>query len=89
MNRVILEMDAAIIGDALRTTTWDRSPYGCLFRQIRDLMQYEFNVCVIYVCNRSYNQLAHCLAAYGVCMEGAEDCMFKSCTRLYILFGLW
>jgi hypothetical protein len=72
MNSVILEMDAAILGDALRTTKWDRSPYGCLFRQIRDLMLYEFNTCVISVCKRTCNQLAHCLAAYGACMEGAE-----------------
>jgi hypothetical protein len=39
-------------------------------------MQYEFNACVISVCNRICNQLAHCLAAYGACMEGAEACMY-------------
>jgi hypothetical protein len=76
MNSVILEMDAAILGDALRTTNWDRSPYGCLFRQIIDLMLYEFNTCVISVCNRTCNQLVHCLAANGACMEGAETCMY-------------
>lgn len=76
MNRVSLEMDAAILGDALRSTDWDRSPYGCLFRQIRDLMFYEFSTCVISVCNRTCNQLAHCLASYGPCMEGVEACMY-------------
>jgi hypothetical protein len=76
MNRVVLDMDAAILGDALRTTTWDRSPYGFLFRQIRDLKLYEFNACVISVCNRTCNQLAHRLAAYGACVEGAEACLY-------------
>jgi hypothetical protein len=42
---------------------------GNLFRQIRDLLQYEFNNYVASVCSRSCNQVAHCLAACGACME--------------------
>jgi hypothetical protein len=69
MNRVILEMDAAILGDALRTT-WDRSPYDCLFRQIRDLMLYEFTACVISVCNRTLLQSIGTLSSCLWCMYG-------------------
>ena len=41
-----------------------------------EIMLYEFNTCVISVCNRTCNQLAHYLAAYGACMEGVEACMY-------------
>lgn len=41
MNKVIVETDSIILGEALKTTSWDMSPYGALFRQIRDLMIYE------------------------------------------------
>jgi hypothetical protein len=40
-NKVIVETDSIILGEALKTTTRDMSPYGALFRQIRDLMIYE------------------------------------------------
>ena len=33
MTHIVLETDATILGEALRSSAWDRSPYGALFRQ--------------------------------------------------------
>ena len=38
MTHIVLEIDAAVLGEALRSSAWDRSPYGALFRQTRDLL---------------------------------------------------
>lgn len=39
-------------------------------------MIYEFNNCVISVCSRTCNQVAGCLAAYGVCMGDDDVSLF-------------
>lgn len=36
---------------------------------------YEFNICVITVCNRICSQVADCRAGYGACMEVVEACI--------------
>ena len=40
MTHIIVETDASVLGEALRSFAWDRSPYGALFRQMRDLLYY-------------------------------------------------
>ena len=32
MTHIVIETDVAIFGEALRSSAWDRSPYGALFR---------------------------------------------------------
>jgi ribonuclease HI len=53
MMNIILETDAAVLALALKSEEIDRSPIGSLTKQIRDLMQSEFNSCVVSVCNRT------------------------------------
>ena len=65
MTHIILETDATILGEALRSSAWDRSPYGALFRQTRDLLYFDFTKSVISVCNRACNRVADSLAAYA------------------------
>jgi ribonuclease HI len=38
MSRIILEIDAATLGTALTSMEMDRSPNGCLFKQIREFL---------------------------------------------------
>jgi ribonuclease HI len=42
MSRVVLETDSLILGNALKSSIWDKSPNWSVFRQIRDMMLYEF-----------------------------------------------
>ena len=65
MTHIVLETDATILGEALRSSAWDRSPYGALFRQMRDLLYFDFTKSVISVCNRACNRVADSLAAYA------------------------
>ena len=65
MIHIVLETDATILGEALRSSAWDRSPYGALFRQTRDLLYFDFTKSVISVCNRACNRVADSLAAYA------------------------
>ena len=43
----------------------DRSAIGCIIRQMRDFMQFEFSSCTVSVCNRNCNKVADSLATYG------------------------
>ena len=42
MTKIVLETDASIVGRALISTDFDRSPNRCLFRQIHELMMSQF-----------------------------------------------
>jgi len=67
MTNVILETDASVLGGALKSAEMDRSPFGALFIQIRELMYFHFNNCRISVCSRICNKVADYMAAYGAC----------------------
>ena len=53
-----METGSSILSEVLKTSKWDRNPYGVVFRQIRGLMLSEFSTCLVSDCNR-------CLVAYG------------------------
>ncbi|KAK3157436.1 hypothetical protein QOZ80_2AG0122210 [Eleusine coracana subsp. coracana] len=65
MNRIIIEMDAANLGAALRSDARDRSSEGGLIENIKEFISRSFDVCNIAVCPRLCNSVAHCLAAHG------------------------
>jgi hypothetical protein len=78
MTNVILETDASMLGCALKSMDLDRSPFGALFIQIRELMFFQFNSCKISVCSRICNNVADCMAAYGACVITSGSHMFMS-----------
>jgi hypothetical protein len=78
MTNVILETDAFVLGCALKSTELDRSPFGALFIQIRELMYFHFNSCRISVCSRICNKVADCMAAYGACVITSGSHVFLS-----------
>ena len=78
MTRIVLETDAATLGNALTLEVMDRSSNGCLFRQIRDFMSSQFVQFEISVCSRACNKVADCFAAYGACVLDADSSVFWS-----------
>jgi ribonuclease HI len=85
MTRIILETDARVLGEALRTTAMDRSPNGGLFRRIRDMMYNEFVSCFMSVVPRSCNFVADCLASHGTNDLSAGLQVFTSHTPDFVL----
>ena len=75
MTKIVLETDASIVGRALMSTDFDRSPNGCLFRQIHELMMSQFVFCSVSVCARSCNKVADSLASYGCTLEKDHVCI--------------
>jgi len=78
MTRIVLETDAATLGNALTSEVIDRSSNGCLLRQIRDFMSSQFVQFEISVCSRACNKVADCFAAYGACVLDADSSVFWS-----------
>ena len=84
MTRIVLETDASIVGRALMSTDFDRSPNGCLFRQIHELMMSQFAFCSVSVCARSCNKVADSLASYGCTLEKGS-CMYMNYAPDFVL----
>jgi hypothetical protein len=78
MTNVILETDASVLGYVLKLMELDRSPFGALFIQIRELMYFYFNSCRISICSTIYNKVADCMAAYGACVITSGSHVFMS-----------
>ncbi|PNT71499.1 hypothetical protein BRADI_2g28465v3, partial [Brachypodium distachyon] len=68
-HKVILETDASTLKQAMTSNDYDNSSLGVLLREMKALIQYSFQRCKIEVCPRACNVSAHCLAAFGMCME--------------------
>jgi hypothetical protein len=66
MTRIILETDAALVAKAITSTELDRSTFGCLFRQICNLVASYFVHCSVVVCPRACNCVADSQRAMGV-----------------------
>ncbi|WVZ66998.1 hypothetical protein U9M48_016145, partial [Paspalum notatum var. saurae] len=45
MTRIILETDAATLGKTLTSSCFDKNSNGCLFRQIREFIEFHFQYC--------------------------------------------
>lgn len=73
MTCIILEMDTTVLASSLKANKIDRKRHGCLVRQSKDIMQYEFSSCSISNCNRCCNRVVDALVAYGGCMV-SSDC---------------
>ena len=78
MTRIVLETNAATLGNVLTSEVMDRSSNGCLFRQIRDFMSSQFVQFEISVCSRACNKVADCFAAYGACVLDTDSSVFWS-----------
>ena len=76
MINIILEIDATLLAMGLNSEQIDRSPIGCIVRQIRDFMRSEFSSCSVSVCSRSCNKVANCLATNGACVMVSSSAMF-------------
>jgi ribonuclease HI len=63
---IILETDAEVVVNAIKDLTFDKSPLGVLFREIRTKMFYDFNVCTVSHCPQACNAVAPSLAAMGL-----------------------
>jgi hypothetical protein len=46
MAKIILETNATVLADALNSMSIDRCSIGCIIRQMRDFMQFEFSSCL-------------------------------------------
>lgn len=84
MTRIIIETDVTTVGKAITSTELDRSIYGCLFRQIRELMMSHFVQCRVAVCPRACNSVADSLASYG-CTLNQGSCIFMRHAPDFIL----
>ena len=84
MTKIVLETDASIVGRALISTNFDRSPNRCLFRQIHELMMSQFAFCSVSVCARSCNKVADSLASYRCTLEKGS-CMYMNYAPDFVL----
>jgi ribonuclease HI len=87
MAKIILETDATVLADTLNSISIDRSSIGCIIRQMRDFMQFEFSSCIVSVCNRNCNKVADSLATYGayVLDSGSSVLMSQIPEFVYVL----
>lgn len=66
LDKIIVELDAATVVDAIRNSECDRSPLAMLFREIRIRLMYDFSITSVSHCPRACNAVAHTLAAIGL-----------------------
>ncbi|KAK1664363.1 hypothetical protein QYE76_052522 [Lolium multiflorum] len=66
MVAVQIESDSQNLVRALQSTSFDLTPEGVLYRDIRIFMRLHFNSVSVSFAPRDCNNLAHALAAYGV-----------------------
>ena len=83
MTKIVLETDASIVGRALISTNFDRSPNRCLFRQIHELMMSQFAF-ILSICARSCNKVADSLASYE-CTLQKGSCMYMNHAPDFVL----
>jgi ribonuclease HI len=84
MTRIILETDVALVRKAITSRELDRSPNGCLFRQIREVIMSYFLHCIVTICPRSCNSVADSLASYGCTLEQGS-CRYMSQALDFVL----
>lgn len=77
MQRIILETDAAVLGNALNSDDMDSSMYGCLFRHIKAFLASQFDQFQVLVCPRECNRVADSLASHGASVM-ASSSLFMS-----------
>jgi len=59
MAQVILETDASMVKTAIEGDEYRLSSMGGVITEIKHLMAMEFSSCVISICSRNCNKLAH------------------------------
>lgn len=58
MTRIALETDSTNLEKGLKSNELDRNAKGCLFYQIREIMNQPFIQCVVQACPQSCNKVA-------------------------------
>lgn len=69
IGRVIFETDSLSLQQAIGSSSFDLSPFGHLFREIKFKMHTQFIVAEIYHVPRKCNKPAHVLAALGAGLD--------------------
>ena len=62
--QVILEVDVALVKEALESNTYRLSTMGGVITELK-LLREDLNLCNINLCRRECNRVAHALAAIG------------------------
>uniref|UniRef100_A0A453M720 RNase H type-1 domain-containing protein n=1 Tax=Aegilops tauschii subsp. strangulata TaxID=200361 RepID=A0A453M720_AEGTS len=65
INQVVVETDAMLLVQAIKTSNFDLSPNGVLFREIKAFTTLNFSDFSIINCPRACNKVADVLALYG------------------------
>jgi hypothetical protein len=65
ITRINLEVDAALVKEAILTDDYRLSSSGGVITEIKHLIGADFMPCTFSVCKRDCNSAAHALAAYG------------------------
>ena len=73
MAQVILETDASIVKLAIEGDEYQLSSMGGVITEIKHLMAMEFSSCVISICSRNCNKLAHEPTSLGCHLPGGES----------------
>jgi hypothetical protein len=62
---ISLEVDAALVKEAIQTDDYRLAPSGGVITEIKQFLGAEFRSCNVLVCKRECNRVAHAIAAFG------------------------
>jgi hypothetical protein len=65
ITRLNLEVDASLVKDAIKTDDYRLASIGGIVTEIKHIISDEFPTCLVSVCKRECNKVAHSLAALG------------------------
>jgi hypothetical protein len=72
MVNVQIESDSQVLLRAIQSNDLDLTPEGVIYRDLRVLLQLNFNQVSFSFAPRACNNLAHCLAAYGASRQDSR-----------------
>jgi len=65
ISRINLEVDAALVKEAILTDDYRLASSGGVITEIKYLIRADFMSCTVSICKRDCSSVAHALAAYG------------------------
>lgn len=76
ISRVVVETEAMLLVQAIKTSNFDLSPNGVLFREIKAFATLNFSDFCVINCPRACNKITDVLALYGLKMELAPQAVW-------------
>ena len=73
INKVIFETDSLLLKQAMEGGEDDLSPVCFALADLKEYIAQNIYDCVFSFCNRSCNQVAHSLAAYGCTLNVGDE----------------